>query len=387
MHLGRKNTRAGTATMLLLAGMLGLSTTAHANAGTPLMWGLGLHLWVGNILIGIGEGLILARLFKARAIWLLIFANYFSAVAGVFLLSFAQESLFSPTLHNAWPIFWGMVVAAFLVTIVLEWPFVAFCLRGTPNLFRRSLRGSLIVQSISYILLFGWYALASTTSLYTENDLVEPSSMALPENAEIYYISDRDGDVYAGTFAEPGGEKVYDLDTSHPRARLVFRASPSTPGSWDLLARIPTEDTPEEQRIVVIQKVINAEVPMVRDDEGQPRLPDDVEWSSRHVPQVGSPEDSAWAFRTFGGWATMGLGATNQATGESSRLAYETPLGVWGIRNTTHMPGDKVLLQLGTNQICVYDPEAHQLAFVVAGRAPVVVLRKEIGHNGVPSGE
>ncbi|MBR6464107.1 MAG: hypothetical protein IKS81_02315, partial [Verrucomicrobia bacterium] len=79
-----------------LAALLLTSATAQANAGTPLMWATLLHLFIGNLLIGIFEGYLLAKFFKLsklRSIILLIIANYISMwLGGILLLG-----LFSPS--------------------------------------------------------------------------------------------------------------------------------------------------------------------------------------------------------------------------------------------------------------------------------------------------
>ena len=56
------------------------------------MWAGTLHLVFGNIIIGVVEGIILARIFKLekkKLIGLLILANYFSAWIGGFFLRIA----------------------------------------------------------------------------------------------------------------------------------------------------------------------------------------------------------------------------------------------------------------------------------------------------------
>ena len=45
----------------------------------------------------------------------------------------------------------------YLLTIVLEWPFVAFCFFRADRWFHKSVVASLIVQSASYVVIFGWY--------------------------------------------------------------------------------------------------------------------------------------------------------------------------------------------------------------------------------------
>jgi hypothetical protein len=158
--------------------------TAFANAGTPLMWATMLHLAIGNALIGVFEGLLLAWLFslkKAKAVGLLIAANYVSAWAGGLLLRAVVVPHLHIHLNNGWRWFWVMVVTTYLLTLVMEWPFVALPLRDRADWLRASVRGNLIVQTASYGLIFGWYWLASGTSLYTKFEVVSPRELSLPE--------------------------------------------------------------------------------------------------------------------------------------------------------------------------------------------------------------
>jgi hypothetical protein len=134
--------------------------TASANAGTALMWAGMLHLMFGNALIGSFEGMLLAKFFKAdnkRDVLAMIAANYFSSCGGGLLLNIAITRHLSLDLYNAWFWFWIMVGLTYVLTLILEWPFVFFCLRNSPNRFRKSMWGNLLINSISYLLLFGWY--------------------------------------------------------------------------------------------------------------------------------------------------------------------------------------------------------------------------------------
>ena len=60
----------------------GFPEMAFADPGTPLMWASMSHPVIGNAIIGVAEGLVLARLFSlknTRTLALLVAANYFSA--------------------------------------------------------------------------------------------------------------------------------------------------------------------------------------------------------------------------------------------------------------------------------------------------------------------
>ena len=132
----------------------------RADAGTPLMWASAFHLVLGNVAIGIGEGTLLAILFRKRAgpcIGVMIVANYLSAWVGAFLFTPRRCQLLGLDLNNAWQWLWILVLAAYVLTVLLEWPFVAFCLRRSDAWLRKSVWGSLVVQSASYLVIFGCY--------------------------------------------------------------------------------------------------------------------------------------------------------------------------------------------------------------------------------------
>jgi hypothetical protein len=42
---------------------------------------------------------------------------------------------------------WRLLVAAYVATVVLEWPFVALCYRRLEHWFRTSVKASLLVQT------------------------------------------------------------------------------------------------------------------------------------------------------------------------------------------------------------------------------------------------
>ena len=76
---------------------------ALANVGTPLLWVGTFHLLIGNALIGLGEGLLLARWFKApkqRAIQIMIGANYFSMIVGLFAIAIYGDQFASGVLGD-----------------------------------------------------------------------------------------------------------------------------------------------------------------------------------------------------------------------------------------------------------------------------------------------
>ncbi len=171
--------------ILGLLAMLGLPCTALANAGTPLMWGAFGHLALGNIFIGILEGNILRWRNNGKgyqAVALMILANYFSAFCGLFIIGGLDECWVSNwTLLNLKTNFFLMVVLLWLATVLLEWPFVWFAMGKELRCWGKALKISFILQSISYVLLVGWYMFWGNYSSLTCK-IVPPEEIGIPDN-------------------------------------------------------------------------------------------------------------------------------------------------------------------------------------------------------------
>lgn len=191
--------------------------TARADVGTPLIWASAFHLFIGNALIGLFEGYLLARFFelpRRRACGCLIAANYVSMWAGSIILPRLFYSM-ATDIYNALRITWALVGISYLLTLGIEWPFVALAFRRKPNWLKASIKGSLLIQTASYLILFGGYWSLSGTSLYSKFSVVPPAEMAKPDGIAIFFISSKDGGVYRCTFAGSSDEKVFDLKSTN----------------------------------------------------------------------------------------------------------------------------------------------------------------------------
>ena len=235
-----------------------------------------------------------------------------------------------------------------------------------------------MTQTVSYLLLLGWYGLMGDTSLYSGNNVVPLASMRLPKDVTLYYISAEDGDVYRRKLADPKAASVFDLNSKNPQERLFVGPSAEAKGRWDLLAHaargtgrfdygLTTPIIPQINAIVAPERVV-----MV--DESPYYAPTGANYGP--VPRLGSAESSPWEFKTWD-WGAPGLTGKRADSGAQARLGFDTPFDFWLIRNAVQLPGDLVLFQLGTDQICVYDPGKRQLALVTRGRGPVAVIEKK----------
>jgi hypothetical protein len=350
-----------------------LPQQASANAGTPLMWAGMFHLLIGNALIGLIEGVLLARFFKVsrtKAVVSMIAANYLSAWLGGLFLRGAIISALPMDITNAWRWFWIMAVLTYGITLVLEWPFIATRFRGSHDWFKRSLRASLLVQTASYVLLFGAYWLVSHLTIYTKMHIVAFNEIEVPPAVAAYYIAAKDGNVYKRYPGDNKEQKVYDLGSRDPNDRLFVTNSISDAGGWELIARIETGDHRNPKLVRVLSNLSLLAAP---ETQGMRGKLEGTRFSFGQVPTLGTASNSAWEFRA-GFWEAEGLGFRRRDSAAWAAFAYETPFGAWAVRNAVHLPGDKVLFQFGDDQICAFDPATRRVALLCRGRGPVAVI-------------
>jgi hypothetical protein len=303
---------------LVVFGLVALPQQAWANAGTPLMWAGMLHLVFGNALVGIAEGILLAWLFavpKHRSVTIMVVANYTSAWLGGLFIRGAIVDALPMHLNNGWRWFWVMVAVTYCMTLALEWPFVAWCFRGTKNWLRQSARASLVVQSASYLALFGYYWMASGTSLYTNMDIVASADLSLPESVLVYYISPADGNVYSRQLAGGGEQKVFELHSTDRNDRLFVRPNAAHTNRWDLVARLDSKAHRELRFVDVLTNLLVEAAPDWRSIHTDPPRHEGTWFSFGAVQGLGGITNSQWEFRT-GFWPVEGLRASNKTTGE-----------------------------------------------------------------------
>jgi hypothetical protein len=352
----------------LIALLICIPLTARADAGTPLMWAGMLHMVFGNAIIGIFEGLILAWIFKLRkgiCVLVMIPANYFSAWVGGLFLNHEITSALPFNLYNAWRWIWVMVFVTFLITLIFEWPFVFFCFRKEQNKFKKSIQGNLLVNSLSYVLLFSWYWLASGTALYTKMNVVQPTEISLPKEGFVYFISNTNG-VCKLDLSTHQIEKVYPLKADQDD-RLFIRPSIFSSNSWDILN--------SSKKILVCSNLDVVAVQAERDTYDTNRI-EGTWFNFGNVVKLGAVSKSDWHFET-GFWPIEGLRGENQKTGEKIYFSLETPFIAWIVRSATQLPDDHVIFQLGDDQICLLEPSTKKIALMSRGQGPVVVLPKE----------
>ena len=359
---------------LFLGALLLFPAIAYADAGTPLMWAGMLHLVFGNALIGIGEGLLIAKLYNVRKkvmVWIMVGANYFSMFFGHFLIVWLSPKFEWVSLYEGWRFIWLGLLVLFILTVFLEWPFVLLGLRKQKDRFKRSFQASALVQVLSYAIIVPWYILTSGASLYTGTRLDPSLSFVTNKNAVIYFISTTDGNVYRRRIVDSKHQKVFDLSSLGEFDRLFVSQSEKA-GFWDLYAVIAAMPPKDAQKVLLMKEFETAAAP-IPNETIDPRGVHDTWLNIWAATDLRCHEERDWVFNV-GFWPVEGLRIRNSESGKTVRVALETPFLQWYVRNATVLPGDEVIFQLG-DQICVFDRNSRKLGLITWGRGPVVVLK------------
>jgi len=348
---------------LFVALIITVPCQAYANAGTPLMWAGIAHLFIGNAVIGLLEGLIVGIAFKTSrmlSVPVMIVANYISMFAGAFILSKLSDKLLSVvTIYNITVILCALIVVSFLITFIIEWPFCLFLFRKQEKRVKRSLLANLITQSISYILLIAFYAIPSGASLITDVKIDKTLSFATTQKMWIYYISPDDGDIYRIRQNGSSNEKVLETDITDEYAGLFFR---------------PSSDTPYSNLFVMERSSDRILIQHFTDKSMNAYYPEKDERPSWFKPIDLRPNDQQDWEVSAGFWAIEGLRAKNKADGKKFQLSMETPfINLW-IRNITLIPGNQAVFQINHNQIVLLDLNTKKLGLITIGRGPLVIM-------------
>lgn len=290
---------------------------AQANMGTPLMWGSFAYLVFGNLFIGIGEGLLLKLFRPSRrfitCILVMVAANYFSAWIGFFCLDFITPVSDTVGIAGIRGFILAMIIIAYILTIVLEAPFVWWIFRDTEHCLSKLVWGSITIQTISYLVIIPLFCTFSATSAHHVN-VVDKSQMSLPENLTMRYIS------------EDGKCRQVELSTGIADEYHFEQIAATNKPSWHDHAIIG--------------------------------------------------HNHAWTVSS-GFWAAEGLHAENKQTGERFSFALETPFAMWHVRNVSQLPDDKIIFSLGNSQICIADPAKKEVTLFARGSNPIVVEKDQ----------
>jgi hypothetical protein len=350
-----------------------LPITIYGNAGTALMWATIFHILIGNLIIGISEGLLLVKIFKTskkRSIILLILANYTSAFIGLGLLNAFAYSV-DITILNIRNWFLIFIVLAFLATLIIEFIFYVFAFKKGERNIKSIIKANLLINIISYTFLILYYIPSSSITIFTNTTVTTLDKLNISDNYEIYYIAKggksiiktdlknrkkikikkiKSNDIYDQLFTKINNEKLYDL--------YLYQASYP-----------PYKKNKKKEELIINNFAYKEEVKAYLNHKRE-----DEEWLTFGY-SLSMTENSNWNYYSDRSWPT-GIDVTNKSKNLAFNLAMNAPFISWQTQNMIQIENGLVIFVLGWDQICILDPINMKIALIARGRG--IVLKKVI---------
>jgi hypothetical protein len=337
------------------------------------MWVGFFHLTVGNAIIGIGEGVLIGRLFRGnygKTVFAMIAANYLSMFIAVVLLDWRgtpmSQHLTGVTFENVGRVLLVATLLCILGSAVFEWPFCWLGLHGAPRRFRNSFLAVVVAQLASYAVLIPWYASAGSFSALTGVERTDPAEFAKDAASMVYFVDAATGDLCRVRANGAGRETVVEADFDDPLLRL-YAVPTDDRRDVQVWARWGRRTDEAHVFTLPIEVALRNDVRLFG-SEGE--TIDDWGWSSKAIDQR-PMEERPWRIR-FGHWAGEGLSAEHVESGETVRIALETPFLNWRSRRATVLPCGQVIYQLG-DQVVLLDLDTRRLGVLAYGRGPLVI--------------
>lgn len=347
------------------------------------MWASILHLIIGNAIIGLFEGLLLSWMYKVprwQTVTVLVAANYASAWTGGVWIIGSVKGIPDITIENVRLWFWLLVVAAFAVTLIIEFPFIWYALRSKQRPVMTALKAVVVIHSISYIVIFGWYWNAGEGSLMTELAIVAPRDIVPATGYNLYYLTSDGSQVIESDLFGNAPRVIKVISAKNSDSRLYARKDAQ--GKYDLYVHAAARER-EKERNEIVKSDFSDQAPL--DWRHSKENSDDAggTWFNfGSVPSLARVTD--WKYHT-GFWPAEGISGENEKLKLHFRFSMETPYVAWIARNATHLEGDSVVLQIGDDQICILDPLKKRIALIARGHGCIVAKQKTKGissHSG-----
>ncbi len=339
------------------------------------MWVGMFHLAIGNLILGVIEGAVLARLLRIsmpRCVAMMIAANYASAWAGAFVLPalhFAiEQGLGGPSIsHERW-LLWGIVLLAWPLTLVIETPFAMLAARGRGVPVRRVLARNCLLQTGSVVLLFAGYFWISPPTLLTRTR-VDPSLSFVPkrDDAWVYYIR-ADGTAVERVRIDGSDRQVVaPLDSGLHADRLLGsgRGSEGTGTQLEVRSEELFDPPLKELDLPPRAAAVPADDPEAEFDRPQ-RL-----WFEFRTSHEDSTMTQGIEARA-GFWGIEGLSVV--MANRRNRYALETPVVAWYARNPIVTRDGLVIFEFYRDQVVVLDPQTSTLGLLARGYGAALVF-------------
>lgn len=392
-----------TLPLLVALGVAFLPALARADMAFPatvfiLSW---LHLVIGNSLIGLAEGWLIARIFKTKltpSILFMVVANYFSAWMGFFVVQHWRVKYnwaLVDHFDHARALLWGVWAVFFAGTLVLEWPFCFLIFLKAEHRWRKSLLALLLSQSASYAVLLALYLMAGDTSLVTDTKNERSFDFVKDKKAWVYYLSPSCDAIWRRRL---DGSPPQEMIKTHLHDRFMdLKVAFATDGKgqdiWlshtpgfnaSSTYRLMLRNVTEPARTIRGANADTTQILTYNDkflDEDSTRALSGMRIDGGVQPA--SPNNAGYLYVCRESydprrhqWNTDGTVKT---------LCLETPLAIWQIGRPLHLSGGQAVFEMGDYGdykttdlshalIVILDAQTLQLAVIARGSSPVAVL-------------
>lgn len=341
------------------------------NTASLAMWQRWLHLLLGNAVIGVIEGVLLARLLRLPPIltpFLLVVANYVSATVaavafGVFETTGVVELFWRPWLFDYQWWFASALVLSVVASVVIEWATVAPFVPSLESTARRT-----VFSFIAVNLMTGATCIAAPFLLISEirlagvAEITRDRSWIPAEGFWIYYL-DAENDALM-RMRPDGGESGVVMRISVEPATTMWvsarREDAEDTGPFPMYIGVEDSESYATESGVVADR----ESAFVRDswDDGVPFL------NLAPAADLRGPDHgSEWTMESADNGGVKVFGP-----GHRYSITFTTALATWKGRNPSILPGDIGIFELG-GQICALDLSGRRLTRIGFGHAPVVI--------------
>ncbi len=318
----------------------------------------------------------------------MILANYLSAWIGFSLYTVIAKTFFNYNL-GAVPGPWQSITTAWgsylriegilaLVSLIVEWPFIYFCVGRGPRRFWRSGVANLFVHAVTYGILWAllWFNLTTTNiSLYTDIELVSPDRISASPGTVIYYLG-RDDHAVHRLRLDDGSDEVFTetiaLGENPLDARLIWKQN-ETGDAWQIyLWKAKGYDDS--------QLVLDNVAPIAALHMANPEIDTSSFWYD-NMNQDYRPMNerelffnvSKLDYRISYHHEKDGITLQDRPSGE---IAFDTPFGSIPFCHLHILPGNQLIFQAGPGEICLFDFPTMRMTVLAHGYGPTVALER-----------
>ena len=335
--------------------------TILANAGTALMWMPIIQLMIGNIFIGIIEGVVVSLIFNTkwyRSILIMILGNYFSWLIGNGILLISQEYLIEVVfkLNGVFAAWIVSLIILYFLTVVLETPFFNWIFNKENRNWKRSWNLSFILNLFTYTTMIIIYLSVSKYSFFTE---LKVNQTLLDKKYNLELFIKQNNEIIKGNITNDfKGEVIYQIPEKYEYLQLDLKENVRK-NNYELVISNYLGDS-----FIIENSFI--------DNSEKIYYPFLVQNFSRVKSDFRDTTNRNWN-ASAGGWAIDGITIRNEDETKVN-YAFEVPWMFWGIGQVSIINENELIYQI-YGRLVLMNKNTKEIAYIT--KSDNYILRKE----------